>query len=136
MKPVLANLAERIAGCRGVLVDRSILLDIATRDPKWSAWSSQALAECAEHAALVINLIVYAEVSIGFQTFEALNAALPSRIYERAQLPWKAGFLAGKCSSITVSGAENQFLAHYDQVRSPARASLFYNERATRLWEE
>jgi predicted nucleic acid-binding protein len=97
VRPVLANLAERLAGCRGVLVDSNILLDIATKDPKWTAWSGQALAECAEHAVLVINPIIYAEVSIGFQTIEALNAALPSRIYERAQLPWEAGFLAGKC---------------------------------------
>jgi predicted nucleic acid-binding protein len=97
MKPILANLAKRLASCRGVLADSNILLDIATRDPKWAAWSGQALAECAEHAALVINPIIYAEVSIGFQSIEALNAALPIRIYERAQLPWEAGFLAGKC---------------------------------------
>jgi predicted nucleic acid-binding protein len=97
MKPVLANLAARLANCSGVLVDSNILLDIATKDPKWAAWSGQALAECAEQMALVINPIIYAEVSIGFQTIEALNAALPIRAYERAQLPWEAGFLAGKC---------------------------------------
>ena len=97
MKPVLANLAARLANLNGVLIDSNILLDIATKDSKWAAWSGQALAECAEHAALVINPIIYAEVSIGFQTIEALNAALPSLIYERAQLPWEAGFLAGKC---------------------------------------
>jgi predicted nucleic acid-binding protein len=97
MKPVLANLAARLANCSGVLVDSNVLLDIATKDPKWAAWSGQALAECAEYAALVINPIIYAEVSIGFQTIEALNAALPIGLYERAHLPWEAGFLAGKC---------------------------------------
>lgn len=97
MRPVLVNLAARLANCSGVLVDSNILLDIATKDPKWAAWSGQALAECAEHATLTINPIIYAEVSIGFQTIEALNAALPMGIYERAQLPWEAGFLAGKC---------------------------------------
>jgi predicted nucleic acid-binding protein len=97
VKPILANLAERLGDCRGVLVDSNILLDIATSDAKWAAWSGQALAECAEHATLMINPIIYAEVSIGFQTIETLNAALPIRIYERAQLPWEAGFLAGKC---------------------------------------
>lgn len=97
MRPALAKLEARLGCCRGVLVDSNILLDIATNDPKWAAWSSQALAECAEHAALVINPIIYAEVSIGFKTIEALNSALPSSIYERAQLPWEAGFLAGKC---------------------------------------
>jgi hypothetical protein len=76
----LSNLAARLANCQGVLVDSNILLDIATNDPKWAAWSGQALAECAEHAALVINPIIYAEVSIGFKTIEALNAALPSHL--------------------------------------------------------
>jgi hypothetical protein len=97
MKPLLRNLALRLGRCRGVLVDSNVLLDIATGDPRWAQWSSQALTECAEYTALLINPIIYAEVSIGFETIEALDAALPSRIIERAPLPWEAGFLAGKC---------------------------------------
>lgn len=97
MKPVLASLPARLRNCRGVLVDSNILLDVATNDAKWSHWSGSALAECAEHAALVINPIIYAEVSIGYTTIEALNAALPSTLYQRDPLPWEAGFLAGKC---------------------------------------
>jgi predicted nucleic acid-binding protein len=93
----LAGLPARLRKCRGVLVDSNILLDIATNDLKWYAWSSSALAECAEHSPLIINPIVYAEVSIGYATIEALNAALPSSIYQRAPLPWESGFLAGKC---------------------------------------
>ncbi len=87
----------RLRNCRGVLVDSNVLLDIATNDAKWSAWSGGALSECSEHAALIVNPIVYAEVSIGFTTIEALNAALPSSLYRRDPLPWEAGFLAGKC---------------------------------------
>lgn len=97
MKPVFPRLRTLLGDCRGVLVDSNVLLDIATNDPQWAAWSGQALAECAEYTALVINPIVYAKVSIGFRTIEALNAALPSRTYERAPLPWEAGFLAAKC---------------------------------------
>ncbi len=93
----LVGLSARLRDCRGVLVDSNVLLDIATNDPTWSAWSSDALAQCAEHALLLVNPIIYAEVSIGFTTIEALNAAVPSSIYERAPLPWEAGFLAGKC---------------------------------------
>jgi len=92
-----AGWPARLRNCRGVLVDSNILLDIATGDAKWSAWSGGALAECSEHATLVINPIVYAEVSIGFTTIEALNAALPVGLYQRDSLPWEAGFLAGKC---------------------------------------
>ena len=97
MTPAIANLQVRLSACRGVLVDSNILLDIATNDPNWSDWSGRALAECAEHSALIVNPIVYAEVSIGYTTIEALDAALPAALYRRDPLPWEAGFLAGKC---------------------------------------
>ncbi len=93
----LPNLAARLRTCQGVLVDSNILLDIATNDAKWSEWSGKALAECSEHASLVITPIIYAEVSIGYTTIEALDMALPSSLYQRRPLPWEAGFLAGKC---------------------------------------
>ncbi|MBK5293890.1 MAG: type II toxin-antitoxin system VapC family toxin [Acidobacteriia bacterium] len=85
-----------MSACRGVLVDSNVLLDIATDDPNWSDWSGRALAESAEHATLFINPIIYAEVSIGYTTIEALDAALPAMLYQREPLPWEAGFLAGK----------------------------------------
>jgi predicted nucleic acid-binding protein len=78
-------------------VDSNVLLDIATNDPTWGDWSARALAESAEHVTLVVNPIVYAEVPIGYFTIEALDAALPSALYQRQPLPWEAGFLAGKC---------------------------------------
>ena len=97
MTPALAGLPARLSACRGVLVDSNVLLDIATKDPHWGDWSERALAECAGYAELVINPIIYAEVSIGFTTIEALDAALPAALYRREPLPWEAGFLAGKC---------------------------------------
>jgi len=97
MTPAIAGLRARLSSCRGVLVDSNILLDIATSDPNWSDWSGRALAECAEHATLAINPIIYAEVSIAYTTIEALDAALPTALYHREPLPWEAGFLAGKC---------------------------------------
>lgn len=95
--PVINDLRARLSACRGVLVDSNVLLDIATNDPNWGQWSGRALAECAEYAGLVINPIVYAEVSIRYTTIEALEAALPPSLYQREPLPWEAGFLAGKC---------------------------------------
>jgi predicted nucleic acid-binding protein len=90
-------LRARLSACRGVLVDSNVLLDVATNDPNWSDWSGRALPECAEHATLIINPIIFAEVSIGYATIEALEAALPTTLYKREPLPWEAGFLAGKC---------------------------------------
>lgn len=96
MTPAIANLQARLSPCRGALVDSNILLDVTTNDPNWGDWSARALAEAAEHTILVINPIIYAEVSIGYTTIEALDMALPSTLYRREALPWEAGFLAGK----------------------------------------
>jgi predicted nucleic acid-binding protein len=79
------------------LVDSNVLLDVLTEDPAWSAWSSAALAKEAEISALVINPIIYAEVSAGFPRIEDANAALPEASFRRDPLPWEAGFLAGRC---------------------------------------
>lgn len=80
----------------GVLVDSSVLLDVATEDPRWFGWSAAALERAAERNVLVINPIVWAEVSVGFDRVEELEAALPPSLYRRDPLPYDAGFLAGK----------------------------------------
>ncbi|MBC6458641.1 type II toxin-antitoxin system VapC family toxin [Actinomadura sp. HBU206391] len=77
------------------LVDSNVLLDVLTEDPKWAEWSGTALAEAADAGPLVINPLIYAEVSVSFTRIEDLDAALTSDFY-REQLPYAAGFLAGK----------------------------------------
>lgn len=79
-----------------VLVDANVLLDVLTDDPHWYAWSSAQLDACAAGAELCINPIVYAEVSVGFERIEELDRALSPDAFERLELPWEAGFLAGK----------------------------------------
>ena len=81
---------------RAILVDSNVLLDIATNDPIWFARSAAALAAAADEAPLVINPLIYAEVSIGFQRIEDVEDAVPPRLYRREQLPYEAAFLAGK----------------------------------------
>jgi predicted nucleic acid-binding protein len=80
-----------------VLVDSNVLLDVLTEDSEWFAWSSESLARCADEAELVINPIVYAEVSVGFARIEQLESAFPPDVFVRSPLPWDAAFLAGKC---------------------------------------
>lgn len=79
-----------------VLVDSNVLLDIFTEDPAWFEWSSDTLAELAEHSVLVVNPIVYAEISVRFETIEELDQVLPAEQFTRDPLPWEATFLAGK----------------------------------------
>ncbi len=79
-----------------VLVDTNVLMDVFTEDPVWFTWSAAALAEAGSRTILVLNQIVYAELSVGFPTIEALDEALPFDRYRREPLPWDAGFVAGK----------------------------------------
>jgi predicted nucleic acid-binding protein len=46
------------------MVDSNVLLDVMTEDVRWFAWSSEVLAEAADTGRLVINPIIYAEVSV------------------------------------------------------------------------
>lgn len=78
------------------LVDSNVLLDVATEDPSWSAWSSTALALAADEGHLVINAIVYAEVSVAYPSVELLDEVLPPDVFRRSELPYPAAFLAGK----------------------------------------
>jgi predicted nucleic acid-binding protein len=79
-----------------VLVDSNVILDVLTEDPGWSGWSSNALASAADRTRLVINPIIFAEVSVRFSRIEDLNAALPSDRFVREPIPYQAAFLAGK----------------------------------------
>jgi predicted nucleic acid-binding protein len=79
-----------------VLVDSNVILDIATNDPRWYEWSANALQEASDNSTLVINPLIYAEVSIGYSKVEYLEEILPSGIFRRDLLPYEAAFLAGK----------------------------------------
>lgn len=81
----------------GYLVDSNVLLDILTEDRTFFEWSSGALARSAEQGPLVVNPLIYAEVSIGFHRIEDLDEALDPAVFQRRPLPWEAAFLAGKC---------------------------------------
>lgn len=79
-----------------VLVDSSVLLDVLTGEGEWSAWSSDALAQVGESASLVVNPIIYAEVSIRYSLLEDVERVLPREIFARDPIPYSAAFLAGK----------------------------------------
>ena len=83
-------------GQRVTLVDSSVVLDIVTDDPAWGDWSADALAQARDDGRLVINPIVYAEVSTGFERIEDLDETIPASDFEREPLPYQAGFVAGK----------------------------------------
>jgi len=78
------------------LVDTNVLLDVATDDPVWAEWSIHHLDAAAVAGPLAINPVVYAEVSVGYERIEALDAVLADIGIGMEDIPRPALFLAGK----------------------------------------
>jgi predicted nucleic acid-binding protein len=79
-----------------VLVDTNVLLDVVTADPVWADWSQRQLEKLALQTHLAINPVVYAELSIGFQRIDEVDAVLAVTDVEIEEIPRPALFLAGK----------------------------------------
>jgi predicted nucleic acid-binding protein len=78
------------------MIDSNVLLDLVTEDRAWLTWSEAAVMEAAETSRLVINAVIFAEVSVGYARIEDMEAALPTNLIEREAVPYEAAFLAGK----------------------------------------
>jgi len=78
------------------LIDTNVLLDLVTDDPVWADWSTQQLESASLRGPLLINDIVYAELSIGYERIEALDEAVSQMGLVLERLPASALFLAGK----------------------------------------
>ena len=79
-----------------ILVDTNVLLDLVTDNPDWAGWSQQQLDHAAAQDDLTINDIVYAELSIGYERMEELDAMIQTAGLTIAAIPRPALFLAGK----------------------------------------
>jgi predicted nucleic acid-binding protein len=75
-------------------VDSSVLLDIFTEDRRWLPWSQGQLTRAAQRGAIVLNVIVLAEIAPRFPRIEELRSALPSMVISE-EIPPAAAFLAG-----------------------------------------
>ena len=79
-----------------ILVDSNVILDILTIDPKWYYWSDNKLSSLTESNNLVINDIIYTEISIGFDKIEDLDDVISKSFFKILPIPKSALFLAGK----------------------------------------
>jgi predicted nucleic acid-binding protein len=78
------------------LVDTNVLADVLTHDSAWYTWSAEALRRRAVFGALLINEVVYAELSVRADSEVKLDKALTALDVELARTPTPALFLAGK----------------------------------------
>jgi predicted nucleic acid-binding protein len=79
-----------------MLVDTNVLVDVLENDPTWADWSIAQLRAQAQIHRLVINPVIYAELSLTFSTVEALDVTLADLQIPVIETPKHALFLAGK----------------------------------------
>jgi predicted nucleic acid-binding protein len=79
-----------------LLVDTNVLVDVLEDDPDWADWSIGQLRAQAQIHDLVINPIIYADLSQTFATFETLDAVIDRMRLTLAEIPRPALFLAGR----------------------------------------
>ena len=79
-----------------MLVDTNILVDVLENDPVWADWSITQLQAQSKVYRLVINPIIYSELSLTFSTFEAFDQVLDGMELPMLEIPKPALLLAGK----------------------------------------
>ena len=79
-----------------LLVDTNVLVDVLQDDPQWAEWSISELRAQASVHQLVINPVIYAEMSLSFSTLEALDDVVVTMGLELREIPRPALFLAAK----------------------------------------
>lgn len=79
-----------------IFVDSCVLIDVLEDDPRWAHWSQRQLESAAAIQQLVINPVIYAEISVRFDRIEDINRMLQAAQITLADMPREALFLAGK----------------------------------------
>lgn len=98
-----------------ILVDTNVLIDVLEDDPVWADWSIEQMRAQSKIHNLVINPVIYAELSQTFSTFEALNEVVEEMGLLMQEVPRPALFLAGKAfvRYRKVGGSKNNVLADF-----------------------
>ncbi len=78
------------------LIDANVLIDIFDDESEWQGWSDAMLTMCRNQGPVVINPIIFAEVSTGFASRDLVEDILPATLVQREPLPWDAAFLAAQ----------------------------------------
>lgn len=79
-----------------LIVDTNILIDVLQDDVQWADWSVSQLRAQSKVHELVINPVIYAELSLMFEALEALDSAIERMELRLHELPRASLFLAGK----------------------------------------
>jgi predicted nucleic acid-binding protein len=78
------------------LVDSNVLLDVVTDGETWADWSQGQLEQAASVGPLIVNDVIYAEISTRYSAVEGVDAMLRDLDIDVVTIPRSALFLAGK----------------------------------------
>ncbi len=59
-----------------IIVDTNVILDILTDDEDWYGWSANSISALEHINKLIINPIIYSELSVGFNSKNELDMAI------------------------------------------------------------
>ena len=79
-----------------LLVDTNVLVDVLEDDPAWADWSINQLRAQSKVHRLVINPVIYAELSLTFSKVETFDQTIEAMGLIVKELSRPALFLAGK----------------------------------------
>ena len=79
-----------------LLVDTNVLVDVLEDDATWAEWSVRQLRAQSQVHDLLINPVIYAELSLTFDSVDALDDAVGDMGLTFQELPRSALFLAGR----------------------------------------
>ncbi len=72
------------------------MLDIVTSDPAWLRWSLNAIEAAAAEGPLHVNAVIYAELSIRYESPAEVDQLMTDVGAEFAHMPPAGAFLAAK----------------------------------------
>jgi predicted nucleic acid-binding protein len=78
------------------LIDSNVLLDLVTDGQTWADWSEGQLERAALRGPLIVNDVIYAEISTRYTTVDAVDLMLRDLDVELVTIPRPALFVAGK----------------------------------------
>jgi hypothetical protein len=98
-----------------LLVDTNVLVDVLEDDASWAEWSVRQLRAQSQVHELLINPVIYAELSVTFDSVEALDDAVAGMELILHELPRPALFLAGRAfiKYRRTGGRKNNVLADF-----------------------
>lgn len=79
-----------------ILIDSCVVTDLSDPESAWFEWSASTLEQLDQAHTMVINPIIYAECSIGFERIEEVEALFVHLGFPIQPIPREALFLAGK----------------------------------------